>query len=109
MFATLEADSTLTDRYQTTVPEVVRRALHLSKRDKVHYLIRPNGEVVLTRAEHQTNTDPALAPFLELLANDIAAHPEHLQAVNTSLLQRAQSLVSGVEIDLDAPLSDDDE
>ena len=35
MPATLEAESTLTDRYQTTVPETVRRALRLGKRDKI--------------------------------------------------------------------------
>lgn len=29
MAATLEVESTLTDRYQTTVPETVRRALKL--------------------------------------------------------------------------------
>ena len=34
MAATLEVESTLTDRYQTTVPETVRRALQLGKRDK---------------------------------------------------------------------------
>jgi hypothetical protein len=31
MPATLDAESTLTDRYQTTVPETVRRALRLGK------------------------------------------------------------------------------
>ena len=46
MAATLEVESTLTDRYQTTVPETVRRALKLGKRDKIHYTIRPSGEVV---------------------------------------------------------------
>jgi len=51
MAATLEVESTLTDRYQTTVPETVRRALKLGKRDKIHYAIRPSGEVVLTRAD----------------------------------------------------------
>ena len=50
MPATLEVESTLTDRYQTTVPETVRRALQLGKRDKLHYTIRPGGEVVLTRS-----------------------------------------------------------
>jgi len=49
MATTLEAESTLTDRCQTTVPETVRRALRLGKRDKIHYTIRPSGEVVLTR------------------------------------------------------------
>ncbi|MFN5651359.1 MAG: type II toxin-antitoxin system PrlF family antitoxin, partial [Actinomycetes bacterium] len=48
MAAKLEAESTLTDRYQTTGPETVRRALKLGKRDKIHYTIRPGGEVVLT-------------------------------------------------------------
>ena len=51
MPATLEAVSMLTDRDQNTVPEMGRNRLHLSKRDKVHYAIRPNGEVVLSRAE----------------------------------------------------------
>ena len=30
------AESTLSDRYQTTVPEAVRKALGLSKRDKIY-------------------------------------------------------------------------
>jgi antitoxin PrlF len=47
MSAPLEAESTLTDRYQTTVPETVRRALRLKKRDKIRYTIRSSGEVVL--------------------------------------------------------------
>lgn len=51
MAATLEVESTLTDRYQTTVSETARRALKLGKRDKIHYTIRASGEVVLTRAE----------------------------------------------------------
>lgn len=109
MPATLQAESTLTDRYQTTVPETVRRALRLGKRDKIRYTIRPDGEVVLTRAAADENNDPALAPFLGLLARDLVEHPERLQAVDAGLAQRIQALVGGVEVDLDAPLSADDE
>jgi len=109
MLATLQVESTLTDRYQTTVPETVRRALRLHKRDKIHYTIRPDGEVVLTRAAAGESDDPALAPFLGLLARDLAEHPERLQAVNAGLAQRIQALVGGVEVDLDAPLSAQDE
>ncbi len=109
MPSTLEAESTLTDRYQTTVPETVRRALRLGKRDKIHYTIRPNGEVVLTRAERDQEADPALGAFLGFLARDITEHPERLQAMDAGLVQRIQSLVGGVEVDLDAPLSADDE
>ena len=109
MPVTMQVESTLTDRYQTTVPEMVRRALRLGKRDKIHYTIRPDGEVVLTRAAAGESDDPALAPFLDFLARDLAEHPEWLQAVDAGLAQRIQALVGGVEVDLDATLSADDE
>ena len=109
MPATLDVESTLTDRYQTTVPETVRRALRLRKRDKIHYSIRPGGEVVLTRAEASEGDDPVLGQFLGFLARDIASHPERLRAVDAGLVQRLQSLVGGIEVDLDAALTADDE
>ena len=109
MPATLEVESTLTDRYQTTVPETVRRALRLGKRDKIHYTIRPGGEVVLTRAEASDGDDPVLGHFLGFLARDIARHPERLQSVDPGLVQRLQSLVGSVEVDLDAALPVDGE
>lgn len=109
MTATLEVESTLTDRYQTTVPETVRRALKLSKRDKIRYTIRPSGEVVLARVEASDGDDPVLGQFLGFLAADITRHPERLQAVDAGLVQRLQSLVGDVDVDLDAALSEDDE
>ena len=109
MSATVDAESTLTDRYQTTVPENVRRALRLGKRDKIHYAIRPGGEVVLTRASPSPGDDPMLGPFLAFLASDMALHPERLQAVDAGLVHRLRTLVGGVDVDLDAALSVDDE
>jgi antitoxin PrlF len=109
MTATLEVESTLTDRYQTTVPETVRRALKLGKRDKIHYSIRPSGEVVLTRVEASGGDDPVLGQFLGFLAADITRHPERLQAVDAGLVRRLQSLVGDVDVDLGAALSADDE
>jgi antitoxin PrlF len=109
MPAAMQVESTLTDRYQTTVPETVRRALRLGKRDKIQYTIRPDGEVVLTRAAASDGDDPALAPFLGFLARDLAEHPERLQAVDTGFAQRILTLVGGVEFNLDAPLPADDE
>ena len=53
--------------------------------------------------------DPALADFLSFLANDIQKNPGHLRALSPALADRARALVSKVEIDLDAPLSDKDE
>jgi antitoxin PrlF len=109
MPATQQVESTLTDRYQTTVPETVRRALRLGKRDKIHYTIRADGEVVLSRAAAGDGDDPALTPFLGFLARDLAEHPERLQAVDAGFARRIQALVGRVEVDLDAPLSADDE
>ena len=109
MPATLEVESTLTDRYQTTVPETVRRALRLGKRDKIHYTIRPSGEVVLTRAEASESDDPVLGQFLTFLARDMANHPERLQALDAGFVERLQSLIGEVDVDIDAALSADDE
>ena len=108
MASTTDAESTLTDRYQTTVPEPVRRALKLGKRDRLRYAVRPNGEVVLTRVVPAGEEDPALEPFLEFLARDVAMHPEHLQGLDAGLVVRLRGLVGDVEIDLDAPLPDDE-
>lgn len=109
MAITLEVESTLTDRYQTTVPETVRRALKLGKRDKVRYTILPGGEVLLTRAAPSEDNDPVLSQFLGFLARDIASHPQRVQAIDASLVQRLRALSGNIEIDLDASLSADDE
>jgi antitoxin PrlF len=91
METTLEVESTLTDRYQTTVPDPVRRALRLGKRDRIQYAIRANGEVVLTRVA-PVQDDPLLGQF-----------------VDARLLKRIDKLVAGVTVDLEAPLSPEDE
>ena len=99
-------ESTLTDRYQTTVPEPVRKALGLNKRDKICYTIQADGGVVISRVEQD---DPILGKFLNFLAQDIAEHPQNIQAISSDLLIRVHSLVSEIAIDLDAPLADEDE
>jgi antitoxin PrlF len=91
------------------VPETVRRALRLSKRDKIHYTIRPGGEVVLSRAVPVEEDDPVLGQFLGFLARDIASRPERLQAIDAGFVLRLRSLTGGIEVDLDAALSADDE
>ena len=109
MSAVLEVESTLTERYQTTVPESVRRALRLGKRDKIRFTIRPDGDVVLTRAEAPSSEDPVMEHFLNFLANDMAVHPERLTAMNPGLVHRIQGLVGNVNVDLDVALTPEDE
>ena len=103
-----EVESALTDRYQTTVPKPVRRALGLRKRDRIRYAFRSNGEVVLQRVSPDPGEeDPALAPFLALLEQDIASHPDRLQPIGADLVQRLQDLVGAIEVDLDEALPDE--
>ena len=110
MATTLKAESTLTDRYQTTVPATVRQALKLGKRDKIEYTIRPNGQVVLSRAPNVAEQDdPALGAYLDFLARDIASNPERLQAIDAGLVERIRALAGSVEVDLNATLSAEDE
>ncbi len=104
----LYSESTLTDRYQTTVPDRVRQALGLNKRDKIRYTIQPNGQVLLSRVE-SPEEDPVLEQFLSFLARDLTNNPQHIQAVNSGLVTRIRSLVAPVDLDLDAPLDDEDE
>ena len=104
MHAMLELESTLTDRYQTTVPDSVRRALRLRKRDKIRYHVQGDGTVLLTRADQQEDNDPVLDRFLQFLADDMTAHPDRVRSVDRKFVKRIKALTKGVEIDLDAPL-----
>ncbi|MDH5528389.1 MAG: type II toxin-antitoxin system PrlF family antitoxin [Nitrospirota bacterium] len=101
-------ESTLTERYQTTIPAAVRRALNLGKHDKIRYAIQSNGKVVITRAE-SIEDDPVVGNFLGFLATDMANHPERIQLLDTGLAQHIRSLVGNVEVDLDTPLPKDNE
>lgn len=103
----LKFESSVTDRYQTTVPSAVRHALGLSQRDKIAWTITPEGKVEVgamhEEAEHE---DPALAAFLGLLERDIAVG--NLQPAG-ALFARMKALVGDARVDLDAPLPDEDD
>ena len=103
-----EETSKLTDRYQTTVPSGVRRYLKLGKGDQIRYRTEPNGRVYIELVR-DGDADPALGAFLDLIEADIQAHPERLQAFDGALYERLKALVGDVAVDLDVPLSDDDE
>lgn len=102
----LHVTSTLTERYQTTIPESVRRALHLAKHDRIEFTIENSGKVVLTRVEED---DPLIGHFLQFLADDIKAHPKHVSSIDLALVKRANALVKGLSLNLDEPLDDKDE
>lgn len=95
--------SSITERFQTTIPKGVREALGLRRGDTLAYEVR-GEEVVVRRRPEQEGHDPALTGFLDLLERDITKRPERLQRVPEALIQRGRDLVGGVEVDLDAAL-----
>ena len=107
MSAAIELESTLTDRYQTTVPDGVRRALKLGKRDRIRFLVQSDGSVILQRANQAD--DPVLESFLDFLAQDIATHPQRVRVMDAGLARRMRALAKGVKVDLEAALDPADE
>ncbi|WP_045221505.1 type II toxin-antitoxin system PrlF family antitoxin [Desulfonatronum thioautotrophicum] len=99
-------ESTLTDRYQTTIPKVVREALGLGKGDRLKYSIDA-GKVSIVRADMEEENDPVLEEFLDFLARDMKEHPKRIQAMDSHFARRITSLVQDVQADLDQPLEDD--
>ena len=98
----VSAESTLTDRYQTTIPEVVRKALGLGKRDKLEFLLDESGVVRMKKAQDlEEHEDPTLIAFLDLLAKDIEQNPKNLREVDDSFWLAIDKLTEGVEVDLD--------
>lgn len=108
MTSLLTTESTLTDRYQTTIPESVRKSLGLSKRDRLCYTIESDGRVVISRVKLE-ESDPVLETFLTFLERDIDRNPQRIVAVDADLVDRTRALVGDLDVDLDAPLMDEDE
>jgi antitoxin PrlF len=103
-----DTSSALTDRFQTTVPEPVRKALSLHKRDRIVYQILESGDVLMTRAA-DTEADPAIGQFLQFLEHEIMTNPARLQPLAKSHLAVLAELVGDFPIDLDYPLDPNDE
>lgn len=105
-------ESTLTERYQTTVPAQVRKALGLEKHDKIKFTIDGRGRVLITRVrprERRPGGDEVMGKFFEFLDRDIRERPQSIRPISAKMVDRVRSLVEGVEVDLDAPLPEEDE
>jgi len=105
----LEAQARLTSQNQITIPAVIRKALRLSGgKSTIKFQVLPgDGTVVVARVDSpgKDKEDPALGPFLRLLARDMKKHPERIKPFPLDLLKRINSAVEGVDVDLNAPLA----
>jgi antitoxin PrlF len=101
----IEEICTITAKGQTTVPKAVRQALGLGYGGRIAFRIE-NGAVTVHAAD-ATEGDPALGPFLELLARDIETRPETLVPLTEDFIDRMQELTKGIVVDPDAPIEGD--
>jgi antitoxin PrlF len=95
----------ITAKGQTTVPKAVRQALGVGYGGRIAFRIE--GDTVTVRPVDTAERDPALAPFLDLLARSIAAQPEALVALTPAFAARLEAATEGVMADLDAPIEGD--
>ena len=105
------AETTLTDRFQTTVPSTVRKALGLGQRDKIHYRVNDDGSASISRAVKVHDEDPALLAFLDFIEKDLEGHPERLALLDDNLIARIDALVGDLDdnVDLSSPLQEDED
>lgn len=99
--------STLTDRFQTTIPTFVRNELGLEKRDQIEFLKSDDGYIVLKRAEPKQDDgefSPELLAWLDFITRDQNQRPEQIKPFTTEMRDKAYQLTNGFDIDLGASL-----
>ena len=100
----VEEICTITAKGQTTVPKAVRQALGVGYGGRIAFRVQ-NGSVTI-HALPESDRDPALEPFLNLLAADFTARPaDAVRPLTEGLAKRMAAAAGGVdEQDLDAPI-----
>ena len=102
----LRAESRLTERSQTTIPAAIRDALHLKPGEYINYTLLAGGKVIMSRQEEEQD-DPVVSQFLTFLENDMKNNPQNITPVPVAFWEHVKALTAGVEVDLDAPITDD--
>ncbi|MDY6900996.1 MAG: type II toxin-antitoxin system PrlF family antitoxin [Cyanobacteriota bacterium] len=57
----------------------------------------------------QQEEDFVLKKILNFLAQDMKNNPQHIKPISPDLIKRIQFVTDGIEVNLDAPLSEEDE
>lgn len=93
--------SKVTDRWQTTLPSGVRKALGLAAGGEIEYEIHGNTVMIQRATPAEDEGDPVVASFLDFLERDMREHPRNLAPVTQGLVARLRSLTEGVEVGRD--------
>ena len=101
----LRAESRLTERSQTTIPAAIRDALHLKPGESINYTLLAGGKVIMSKKDEEQD-DPVVPQFLAFLENDMKKNPQNIVPVSASFWNDIKALTSGVEVNLDEPLTD---
>ncbi len=87
--------SRLTGQSQVFVPKVVRQVLGLSQGETLEYVIHDGAVTVRAQRDSDSQRDPAIDSFLELLTTSISKGD--VVPVAPAWLERAQSAVGKVD------------
>lgn len=109
LFRRLLGQSTLTDRYQTTIPNAVRKQLGLGKRDLIEFLQAEDGSIVLRRADPSPIEEfpTELLAWLDFIEKDHRQNPGQFRVLDDEFFAEARGLVGDLEVDLEADLDPD--
>jgi len=92
----LVKEAKITAQGQITIPAPIRENLGVSTGDTISFAVDTEGSVMVRRSD---DPDPALASFLEFLANDIQRHPERVRPVTDGLEKRLRVITRATIID----------
>ena len=100
----VEEVCTITAKGQTTVPKAVRQALGVGYGGRIAFRVE-NGSVTI-HALQEDDADPALEPFLRLLATDLVTRPgEAIRPITENLIARMTAITDDIgQADPDAPI-----
>lgn len=100
----VHATATITSKGQVTLPKPIRQALGVDAGSRIAFDLR-GGDVIVTRAADEPHADPAIAAFLDVLAEDIRSG-RNVGALPETLAAALAALPEG-SVDLDEPIDGD--
>jgi antitoxin PrlF len=93
----VEEICTITAKGQTTVPKAVRQALGVGYGGRIAFRVENGSVTIRALISDDENADPALTPFLRLLAADLAARPsDAVRAITPALAGRLEALAAEI-------------